>query len=112
MRSLTKILAFTLLLSLGSIFLVNDGVSAQENYRNTNEAEPHRPNSIQAATTIEIPYGASFPPRIWYTKGDYRGYLYIESYEVTRNNTYIGLYRGTLYLHVAPVKVDPDEEEK
>lgn len=110
MKSLTKILAFALLLSLGSMFLVNEGVSAQENYGNTNKAEQQRANSIVAATTIEIPFGKKFPERIWYTKGDYRGYLPIVSYEVTKNNTYIGLYKGKLYLNVAPDKFDPDKE--
>lgn len=84
--------------------------SAQENYGNTNKADLHRPSSIRAATTIEIPYGATFPERIWYTKGDYRGYLPIVSYEVTKNNTYIGLHKGKLYLNIAPYKLDPDKE--
>jgi len=35
----------------------------------------------------------------------------IESYEGTPHRTHRGLYRGTLYLNVAPDKRKPDEEE-
>lgn len=97
MISLTKKLTFGLLLTLGSIFLVGEGVSAQEK---TNEVELQRPNSIKAATTVEISPGDLFPQQIWVTRGDYGGYLPIVSWEITPNNKYVGLYRGKLLLNV------------
>lgn len=112
MKSLAKILTFTLLIGLSSFFLVNHEVSANENYRTTNENELNRPPSIQASTTIEIDMQSGFPPRIWYTRGDYGGYLTLDSFEKTPNNTYLGLYRGTLRLYAAPDRLDPDKEEK
>lgn len=110
MKFLTRIVAFTLLLGLGSFFLVNVGVSADENSNVTNEYETYKASSIPMSITKEIPMGGSFPSRIWYTQGDYGGYLTLDSYEKTPNYTYKGIYSGRLYLHAAPNKLIPDEQ--
>jgi len=99
MKALTKMLVFSFVLGICSFFLVGQEASAKE-------------YSISARQTIEIPMGASFPERIWHTIGDYGGYLTLVSYEKTPQNTYIGLYRGTLYLNVAPNKLDSYEGER
>lgn len=107
MKSIIKILTFSLLLGIITFFPIDKKVSASENYSNVNEFELYnRPPSIEVSVIKSVPVkqGAYLPQRIWYTKGDYRGYLPLVSYEKNRDNTFKGLYKGKLYLYVAPLK--------
>lgn len=115
MKFLTKILAFTFLLTVGSIVLVSQGASANE--LDSDNAEIQSANSIRAATHIDrlikdFDRGlVSFPDKIWYTKGEYAGYLYVRNFEEHSNGILRANYTGTLYKNVAlPTKTDPEVE--
>ncbi|MFS0749446.1 hypothetical protein [Oceanobacillus sp. 1P07AA] len=114
MKFLTKILAFTFLLTFGSIILVSQGASANE--LDGDNVELQSANSIRAATHIDKPIRdfdrglVSFPDKIWHTRGEYRGYLYVRNFEELSNGMLRANYVGTLYKYVSPVKTDPELE--
>ncbi len=56
--------------------------------------------------TREVPIDGYLPSQEWITRSGYSGYVYRNYLELTRNNTWKATYTGTLYKHVAPVKVE------
>ena len=65
-------------------------------------------STIRATKYVEIEPGYSFPSRIWHTRGNYGGYLTIESWERTPNFTYLGKYTGYLRYMAAPARVEDE----
>ena len=106
MKTLIRIVSLSLIVLLSSAFLTHHEANAQNSIENELNSRPY---SIEATYVMQIPITGYFPPRIWLTRGDYRGYVYKESYYLSKRNTYVGTYRGTLYLHIAPLNIIQEE---
>lgn len=78
----------------------DNSISVVEKEKNTTFS-----TSIRYAMKKEVPVDGYLPEKIWVSRNGYSGYIYKQYFELTRHNTWEGSYSGTLYKHVAPMKV-------
>lgn len=104
MKMKSKKLILYLIIPFMTLLSLNHAHAEETVIKNTADISPNVAK-ITYCFEKEIHLTSSFPPRIWVKRGPYSGYVYLEYFEKTRNDTLLGNYCGILiYGNFVPHK--------